>query len=397
MDPQSASVVISYVLSISFLISTHLIILPMEIKRTYFLKNKSKEDIWLNIWCITSIILFGFCMLLALLHKTPEICMETYYLGTIVWTTAQCTLTMFQTRRLQYTFHTQFKSTSVESLGYSQKIFSILYIFGTLLPISCYFYFPFFAYNIINHGIHGCQMLFKPGFFIIGPILLGLVLILDWTVMSLYIYGVYRLRKICNNSISTDENIKKATYIVRKILFLTVFFEISTIINVITFSWSDHPAISTAIHLFDSFISVIIVFLMRQHNDDYYKAVINKMCCCLSRMLMMDEIKNFNRYKNVSPQEMNDDDGEDMEGGFGVNEDQTSVGITLAEEIAIEDDDEFKGKRDSTITDTNNDSTVTLSNNGQTSTISWEYPQIDGSNTKDLLGSSMIMESTEES
>ena len=128
-----------------------------------------------------------------------------------------------------------------------------------------------------------------------ASVFIGLLFLWDWTVLGLYIYKVRKLRKVIKNKMEED-NVLRASYIVRKILFLTIFFEVFTLINVCLFSWSNHPSVSTAMHLFDSFISVIIIFLMQQHNGDCYRKCTG---CCLSNVLLVERTKNLQRKCNT--------------------------------------------------------------------------------------------------
>ena len=170
MNCQRASVIIAYVMGIVYL-AISIFVSIIEVKRTFRPKKQNiKEDKWLNLWSMCSIVLFQTCMIFALLHKTQHICTKTYWMGSIAWISAQYTFTIMQTARLQYTFHTQFRSTPVESLGYPNILFYSIYCFGTLELLSCYLYFPSFAYTVINHGTYGCQMDFQPGFHTAAPI-----------------------------------------------------------------------------------------------------------------------------------------------------------------------------------------------------------------------------------
>ena len=168
MNPQRASVVIAYVLAIPYE-TLSLFISIIEATRTLRSKKQNiKEDKWLMLWSMTSLLLFQTCLIITFLHKTEDICTKTYWMGSVGWVAAQWSTTNYQTRRLQYCFHTQFKSTSVESLGYPNKIFYGLYVWGSILLFICCLYFPNSAYNVIDHGPYGCQIDFKPGFFYVS-------------------------------------------------------------------------------------------------------------------------------------------------------------------------------------------------------------------------------------
>ena len=404
MNPQSASVIIAYTLAIGYMLISW-ILYVVEAKRSLCPKHNIKEDNWLNVWSNLSIALFQMCMILGLLHKTAGVCTDTYWMGTIIWIAANYALTNFQTRRLQYTFHSQFKSTSVESLGYPNKLFYGLYAFGTLLLSICVFYFPIYAYDVKDHGSYGCQIEFQSGFFATAGTLLAWLFVWDWIVLALYIHGVRKLRKVIRNGLD-DDNVLKASYIVRKILFLTVFFEISTVINVVLFSFSNHPSVSTAMHLSDTFLSVIIVFLMRQHNDDWYRKCINTICCCLSKVLLVEKTKHLMRYHSVSPRDEDEERGNEkfvfgqdkeivvpLSGVIAVDEEQRSNKNINASNKDKDSSSSNKSSRSkpstdasSSVTKTNTESTKT-SSNGTAETVSFEHHHIEGSDNIELLGS----------
>eukprot|EP01083_Nonionella_stella_P292183 993838_1 len=115
----------------------------------------------------------------------PHWCADIHMVGPILWVLGQYTVTMYQTRKLQY--------ISNQLNIYSNNIFISFAVSGTIVFVAVTIYFSFFAYGVIHHGQSGCQMTFKKHFFILAPLSLSFVMLWDLTVLILFIHLLCKL------------------------------------------------------------------------------------------------------------------------------------------------------------------------------------------------------------
>ena len=309
-----------------------------------------------------------FCCPMALLFTLITRIPTTITCSWLIYTTAalfwgcnKIFLTFYQIARLKYCFSRK----DSQKYGYSNLLFRILTICGIIILAfgMCLLFIPQYrVYHVASY----------PPFCIISrtenynlwlfPIYVPLFYLWDWFILALYIIKLVQFQRIRAKS---DIVIKKVFFILLKILLLTIICEITgAFVLTIQYLRKESNIITTLILVPELIISSIIIFLMIEHNHGHYIKIIktfnsSHLCfCCTS---LIKDVINHEGH-------------------------QASVGGALPGGVDMDCDTLQRDHHGDDRTKTKYDSTMISSNVGGIATISLKFPQIDTSNTNDVLG-----------
>ena len=238
---------------------------------------------WLARWSLFAMICNALALVSQILLKIPFICHYIYAFPTIFWYTSQAFVTLYQSTRLQYCFAS--KQIHSNKYGYNQSIFYALYIIG---PLSIIFAFiPFwFIMTTASIGDYGC-ILIRPNvsdslITLITFSVITSITIYDMVVLLLYIVKVCQIKKV--KIFKVDAIYKRIQFILKKILFLTVAYEIKSWIVALVLFMTLYAGIygtllANIVMSLDQCVACLITYLMIEHNNDKYVAIMDYLCC----------------------------------------------------------------------------------------------------------------------
>ena len=253
-----------------------------DAKSEHILKNK-ELDLWSLLTLIASIIL----SVLHIMRKIPLICAIAYTLTFSVMGIQKILFTYYQIARLKYCF--SISQIHSDRYGYPNYMFYVLYFIGFLLAIA---YLKVFSMGIDVYDIGGYGCNIQPFSVNAAQFTLFLVTFItfflwDWIVLGLYVYKVYQLQ---NHKIHHEfkQNVNdRILFILRKIIFLTILYEILAVFDVIPhFIILLHPDIQFynifAFSLDSVSGSLLMLLMIERNNDKYIKFVqlISMSGCC---------------------------------------------------------------------------------------------------------------------
>eukprot|EP01084_Bolivina_argentea_P210569 358357_1 len=224
---------------------------------------------WLNRWSLSNMICWALTFFCGTIHKIPYLCYYNYAFPYVFWSLCPCLLTMYQITRLKYCFSV--KQVHSKKYGYSDFTFTVLHIICLLYAMFVLVIY-WISYTVTDGETLGCilgvlpQYLFYPLFAWIW------ITILDWTVLGMYIYKIYQIRKYTD--FKQKEIYERINYILHKIALLTILYEIQTCIQFMSafliaqYQWSS--VVSPFISSISGILSVMIVYLMIEHNNEEY-------------------------------------------------------------------------------------------------------------------------------
>ena len=153
----------------------------------------------------------------------------------------------------------------------------------------------------------------------------------DWTVLGLYIFKVIQIgkkwRQTRSKSNGNDDGISKDIHVdyillrvnmsLNKILLLTIFYEILTMINTVIGVMTDDDMGPIGVQLInivfatvvDPVGTVVMVYLMIEHNNEIYHKFVkildkSRVCCCL-KCLIEDAMEFMSDEWNLAKQNNN--------------------------------------------------------------------------------------------
>ena len=251
-----------------------------EKRRQRRIKNGNHYNFYdkmLDIWSSIFIFLVIINALLWMLAKLSVLCLFTMVSASILQSNMKILLTCYQITRLQYCFSMQ--QIHSKKYGYSIYIFIILYIIGLL--ISCSFIILIIQMNYFIHDSYGCFNSWK------GPKQIQYLNYIqytyyawDLTVLFLYIYKVIQVHIFTN--FNDDLIYKRIRFILKKIIFLTILYEIGTLFYLLTTNYVDGEIMVLLIHLncwMDILLCSWIMYLMIEHNNHHYLRFIRIISC----------------------------------------------------------------------------------------------------------------------
>lgn len=238
----------------------------------------------LDFWSLSTILLSLSTLFSFFIHKIPSICNYNYGLFESLWVLTQATLTFYQIARLEYCFSA--KRIHSEKYGYSDLVFKVLYMNGFLYMIYVSI-LTWFSYHVTDLGCYGCEIVNSQLYYILVPIATVWFYAWDWTVLSMYFYKMYQLKKhkIFDNPVVYS----RVKFIMNKIVLLTVIYEIKVVLIVLLNTiLLDLPISSILIPVFimvDVISTVVIIYLMVEHNNDEFIITMKRCCCCCSSFI----------------------------------------------------------------------------------------------------------------
>eukprot|EP01084_Bolivina_argentea_P199036 340639_1 len=188
--------------------------------------DSTTNDKWLGIFSMCALFSCVLCLFGGVLMKTPVVCMwKMQGIMGNCWICVQGFLTYYQIARLKYCFSAKY----CEKYGYSDRLFKILYIWGTI-AILFGFIIDFIIYAEEDKGNLGCiysatKWYVPLVYFVYSP----LFYIWDWTVLVLYIIKMVqftRKKSVIQNDMN-DIVYQKVKFLLEKMLLLTIIYEVT--------------------------------------------------------------------------------------------------------------------------------------------------------------------------
>lgn len=187
--------------------------------------SSGNHQMWLNRFSIGTMILCLLTLLFCFFHTVPYLCEYTDPLQQIFWVLSQYSLTFYQITRLSYCFSSE--QVHSDKYGYSKHVFIILHCFGILLTIYT-IVMQYLIWNTISVPEFGCALNQNTELFNqLVPILLLWYLIWDITVLVLYLIKICQIGK--HKRFKHPSIYRKIRFILHKIVFLTILYEIKGI------------------------------------------------------------------------------------------------------------------------------------------------------------------------
>eukprot|EP01084_Bolivina_argentea_P172135 298192_1 len=231
---------------------------------------------YLNLWSSVTIFSVPVASLIYLLQRVPVICRFIVPFGVLAYIGPNIFLGFYQLSRLQHCFS---PDRIPKGYGYSKSIFHFLYICGGAFVLFALFFVPVFQQTVSVHNL-GCIRDTKNEAAIWSS--MGAVLFVFWdlTIVGLYIYKLCRLKNgIIEKNQKTSQTLKRINIELNKILYLTIFLEIFSILIAYT---NIYLKVSTwGIGTSCNFILLsIVTYLMLDHNEKDYAMVAKLMNRC---------------------------------------------------------------------------------------------------------------------
>ena len=287
---------------------------------------------WLWIFFIITMISSIFTCICNIILHIPLICTYLNGFQAVFASTQKVFLTFYQIGRLQSVFSSN-QIHSNKYKGYKLYVFILLYINGILFGIS--------ASTVIlastdtypiqssdpNSDKFGCDYAEYDSMWF-GIISLNGIwyYIWDWIVIGLYIHKIIQFRRSSTSNFDQSENensasnsnsaakstmIQRIDSVLKKILLLTLIYELSGFLSVIQiFQLGPFGLI---LRPFDGTIPAMIIYLMLKCNHDEYIHILYKLkCCCIccecltpnmSEQDVMDNIRNHRKHKGKKQRE----------------------------------------------------------------------------------------------
>eukprot|EP01084_Bolivina_argentea_P066812 121822_1 len=246
--------------------------------------NDHYNSIYQRLLNISSIVVIIFCIIaafLSLLTCIPYICVYTNGVSGFTWSLIKITLTLYQIARLNYCFSSQQVHSS--KYGYSKYTFGVLYI-GAIVNIVSTFYVSFFIVHIVTEQIdmYGCiaKIPCKQDFKLI---LMSIIIYFVWDLTVLFLY-IYKVIQIYFKTNFQNECIYNRIYgILRKIIFLTILYEITTVVPMSNFLFVKSRKIQlftdAIVWCIDILASGVTIYLMMEHNNECYLKFVRCLLC----------------------------------------------------------------------------------------------------------------------
>ena len=184
---------------------------------------------WLNKYECGAMAVLIILLMTSSLTPIKSICKYIVTFNSCSWTTAKILVTFYRIRRLQYSFGAE--QVHSKKYGYSKSWFFFLYMFGVGLFVAV---FTTSVLKLMNQwkyttNTYSCFSIgHEPTEQIFVSIFVGGYIIWDYTVLSCYIIKIcqfYRKKSMDVPQIV----INRVTFILQRIVFLTVIPEISTL------------------------------------------------------------------------------------------------------------------------------------------------------------------------
>ena len=259
-------------------ISTHFMV---EIHHRVKLKNNDPSIKWINRWSLLVLAMCVIRLIQSFLMTFKPICL---YVNPDYFPTVSMTgiaFIFYQIERLRVCLTSYFSICFFRTL-YANGVTFILYLI-IIMNIG----------NVreVVPTVHGCQRLPSKLW-----ILLSLIAVLWGFTFGIYVLGVYvyLVGKLNQESVKTDWgkihdiSYKKVNAYLRKVLFLTSFMVLSSMVRTIL---SGIFLLSTAItECIHAAILYICVYLMLEHNNDQYVMFMKwsmgkNLCCCCRKFI----------------------------------------------------------------------------------------------------------------
>lgn len=252
----------------------------------------------LNIWSLIGLIASAILPFFYIINKLPFICLYLYRVTAILQKIQHLPIGYFALTRLQYVLSS--KSIHSKNFGYSKCTFIILWIWGVinlLMGLTVDIFMTPYE-RIINDKSYGCGQ--HNTFLYVLMVSVGGICMwaYDFTILSLYSCKIRQFKRTKVAASLPAHVTKRVTYIMNKVTFLTLSWEVSTILAglapVPLFSIF-RPGIAYPITLLftcgANIIFSLSMFLLIERHDDVYIEFVGKylvgychcdvwFCCC---------------------------------------------------------------------------------------------------------------------
>eukprot|EP01084_Bolivina_argentea_P217077 368637_1 len=244
--------------------------------------HKIEEPKALQFFAILTLFTCEFWYLISIAIYIPYVCeYGAQLIGAAFILTKSC-LTFYQIARLQFCF----SSSSQQQIGYSNWVFKLLYINGIVFVIYSSIA-AFMLTTSIPLQNYGCYSIAKKDKYGIISILFLWYYCWDWIVLFMYIIKIIQIK----SRVSDNKALERIDKILKKVLFLTLLYEMFVFIAAIIVFYNDHDlAIGTVIfRVFDGLVMAFVIYLMIEHNNEKYDKFIHifKLICklkCIDKM-----------------------------------------------------------------------------------------------------------------
>eukprot|EP01084_Bolivina_argentea_P041197 76020_1 len=277
-----------------------LIISLIILFRNHINKSKSptltpKSYYYLNLWSVVTLISTSIATFIKIFNKVPFVCNYTMLLAPACFLYPKVFLTYFQLTRLQHASH-----KSPNFFQYPIHIIYIFYFIGGIILFSTSV-FPIVIAQMTILVVElpnnlGC-IISKTNkiFTIISNVILVMYCIWDYIIVLLYAYKLHQLAKLVSTNSTSCQSMDNLMFlhgVFRKILFLTIAFEIFIVVITVLFLWCEFNW-GIALSL-DQLMGALVIYFMLEHNEESY----NKLMKCLY------SFKNCKRKKQTDTIEL---------------------------------------------------------------------------------------------
>eukprot|EP01084_Bolivina_argentea_P088650 160044_1 len=284
----------------------------VKIRQDHNKECSKKHNSWFKSFSLLTMVSGILYTFIAIFKHTPHVCIIVRLSLIAIIVCQQVAMGFYQLSRLYYCFA---KSKVHSNKGYPHYLFKIMYAFGILI-ILISILFPVLSCRFAHCGMTPDFRYYpKDEFLLADQFVVWKILpimYVCWDVLTLLLYVV----KVCTFKKHTHcqkiEVYNRIMFILRRVLILTIFYEIPVFLNIViifiyrkknigTTEKNNGLVVLRITYFFlwglTSIFLNISMFLMQQHNDNRYrrflqtiqklctKSQMNIVCCCFKYSL----------------------------------------------------------------------------------------------------------------
>ena len=296
--------------------AVNVLILMTELKKRKYMELEFTTNS-LRILSIMTIIFGTLYSMVTVMSYLPFFCVFSNSLQYSLMANTMVFLGLYQLSRMSYCFS---RSTAHSNRAYPNWLFVVMYSVGIMLSLSGWILPPFFAAEQGHFVDFDCGINDKLQYFPRGNLLSQhplathiviacnqMYLVWDVVTLLLYVFKIQSLRKHGaqhHHHQQHQDGYNRILCILRRIIILTLFYEITSVLCTVTeiasdaFSNEAFSVLRAFAYLMQTVMANYSMFLMQHHNEHEYRIFLRMLyrlkvpalCICGCFTLKMDEM-----------------------------------------------------------------------------------------------------------